>query len=185
MRLPPMLLAAAAALTGVLSAGPAAAQSAYEINRLNQVIQVCNSPAGAAMPECAKLRGQLGMAPATPTGGAAMGLAGLLGQTLGAGPASAPPSSATDTKALQQKIAACVRDAAGDGAAVQACLAGADQPSGRSPFAAGSPFAQRPASADTATTIHRAGQDYHACVAADQANWRRCLPLLNGGRSAP
>ena len=52
---------AAMAIAAALAvAAPAQAQSAYEINRLNQAVQVCNSPMGAGTAECAKLRGQLG-----------------------------------------------------------------------------------------------------------------------------
>lgn len=171
----------AAALCWAAMAGPAGAQSAYEINRLNQAIQVCNSPAGAAMPECAKLRGQFGGAPAVPAGGAAAGLAGLLGQALGARGAAPPPPS-PDTAALQRSIASCVQDAAGDHDAIQACLAMASRPATAAPFALGIPARPVPAAhGDTATSIHRAGQSYQACAAASPNDWRSCLPLLNGG----
>ena len=43
----------------MLPALPAAAQTAVDINRLNQAVQICNSPMGAGTPECARLRGQL------------------------------------------------------------------------------------------------------------------------------
>jgi hypothetical protein len=42
-----------------LPAAPVAAQTAGDINRLNAAIQVCNSPMGAGMAECAKLRGTI------------------------------------------------------------------------------------------------------------------------------
>lgn len=171
----------AAALCWAAVAGPAGAQSAHEINRLNQAIQVCNSPAGAAMPECAKLRSQYGVAPAGPAGGAAGGLAGLLGQALGARGA-APPPPAPDTSALQRSIAACVQDAAGDHATIQACLAMASRPPAATPLAPIVPARPVPtAHGDTATSIHRAGQSYQACAAANPNDWRSCLPLLNGG----
>ncbi|WP_068877588.1 hypothetical protein [Phenylobacterium sp. CCH9-H3] len=89
-----------------LSAEPARAQTAYEINRLNQAVQICNSPMGAGLAECAQLRARLGMAGGggAPGGGglglgggkaaAAAGIAGVLSLALGAGrsqPAAAPP----------------------------------------------------------------------------------------------
>lgn len=98
-----------------LSAEPARAQTAYEINRLNQAVQICNSPMGASLAECAQLRAKLGQAGAggsTPglgglglggLGGGkaatAAGIAGVLGLAIGAArsqPAAAPPASTAE-----------------------------------------------------------------------------------------
>lgn len=182
---------------------PAASQTAAEINRLNQAVQICNSPMGAGMPECARLRGQLGIGvPSTGgvTGGgqgfgggkgaAAAGLLGALNSAMAArqAPAAAAP---TAPPANPQAIAACVRDAAGDNARIQACLTTAAAPRpptlGAPPTgvpALGQPLlptAQR--NLDTATAIHQGGQNYHACVAARPNDWQSCLPLLNGGQA--
>ena len=51
-----LLGGSAAAFVLALVTG-ARAQTAGDINRLNAAIQICNSPAGATMAECAKLRG--------------------------------------------------------------------------------------------------------------------------------
>lgn len=195
---------AAVALT---PAAPAAAQTAYEINRLNQAVQICNSPMGAGLAECAKLRGHLGMgAPSVGglgggpgvgglglgggKGAAAAGILGALGSAMSArqAPAAAPAAPAANANA----IAGCVRNAAGDTAMIQACLSAASAPRPAAPSlgyaqqgvpALGQallPSAQR--NHDTAMGIHQAGQNYHACVAADPNNWRACLPLMNGGQ---
>lgn len=177
------LIMSGVVVAAVCCAMSSRAQSAYEINRLNRAIQVCNSPAGATIAECAKLRGQLGLAPASPATAGGSALGSLLGQAMSARRTPPATTPATNTAALQQNVAACVRDAAGDERAIQACLASASRSTPPTPPASASPFAPRPA-ADTATSIYGAGQSYQACVAADQANWRRCLPLLNGGQPA-
>lgn len=195
-------LACAAAL--LLPGMPAAAQTAAEINRLNQAVQICNSPMGAGMPECARLRGQLGIgAPSTGgvTGGgqgfgggkgaAAAGLLGALNSAMTArqAPPAAPPATPT---ANPQAIAACVRDAAGDNARIQACLTMAAAPRPPTlvvPPAAGVPALGQPLmpqpgmGQNAAVGIHQAGQNYHACVAARPNDWQSCLPLLNGGQA--
>lgn len=126
------------ALTGLWLAPNAAAraQTAADINRLNAAIQICNSPMGAGMAECAKLRGQLaggglgGAVVGSPkAAGVAAGVAGLLGaiasrpaQSAAAAPVAPPPGPG-----VQQAVAGCVRNAAGDTAAIQACLAVANR----------------------------------------------------------
>jgi len=109
-------LAAAAAIA--MAAPPAGAQTAADVNRLNQAIQICNSPMGAGMVECARLRGQLG-------GGAAKaaGAASLLGGVMGGGsaPSLAPaPRVGID---LNRAITTCVARATGNQPEIQRCLA--------------------------------------------------------------
>lgn len=187
------MLGGAGALMMLGATGPATAQSAYDINRLNAAIQICNSPAGAGMAECAKLRSQLGGSRmgggGLGGGGTAGAVGGLLGALNAARATSAPIARPqADTSAVQQGVAACVRNAAGDAAAIQACLATAA--SGAATAAPTTPRlgigayqapASRAPAGDTATAIHQAGQSYQACAAANPSNWRSCLPLLNGG----
>jgi hypothetical protein len=174
---------------------PAAGQTAGDINRLNQAVQVCNSPMGAGMPECAKLRGQLGGGGGLGGGGlgggkgaAAAGILGALNSAMSArqAPATMAP---TASAANSQAIAACVRNAAGNAAMIQACLSAAPAP--RAPTLGAPsgvpslgqpllPSAQR--NYDTASAIHQGGQSYQACAAANPGNWQSCLPLLNGGQ---
>ncbi|WP_337188997.1 hypothetical protein [Phenylobacterium sp.] len=190
------------ALAGL--AAPAAAQTAAEINRLNRAVQICNSPGGAAIPECAQLNARMGLpgprgygAPAAPLGGVGgvgggttAGILGALNAAMATrqpAPAAAPAAPAVSS----QGVADCVRQAAGDTAAIQACLNSASAPRPAAPTlgaptlgvpALGQPLlpsAQR--NYDTATAIHQGGQNYHACVAANPGNWQACLPLLNGG----
>lgn len=170
-------LAAAAALAA--PATSAHAQTAGDLNRMNAALQICNSAVGAALAECARLRGQSGGAG---LGGAA-GAVGILGSVLGAARASAPAPAAppVDSARIRDGVAGCVQRAAGDAAAVQACLAQASAPAA-APFR-GLPHAPtlgRAPAGDTATAIHQAGQSYQACAAANPSNWRSCLPLLNG-----
>lgn len=187
---------AAIVAAGLGAAAPARAQTAYDINRLNAAIQVCNSGLGAT-PECAKLRGQLGGGGAIGGGagfgglggGKAAAAAGIFGLLNQARAQAAPPpvqAPAANPAAIQQAIATCVQNAGGNAAAIQACLRIADAaktPTGPATFAPAQPMmaSARPPQ-DPAMATYGAGQSYQACVAADQANWRRCLPLLNGGR---
>lgn len=185
----------------VLPAAPAVAQTAGDINRLNQAVQICNSPMGAGMPECAKLRGQLGIG--APSGGGVTGgglgfgggkgaaAAGLLGALNSAMTARQAPTVAPVAPAANlQAIADCVRSAAGDNARIQACLtvAAAPRPPTLGVPAPGVPSLGQPLMAqpgmgqNAAVGIHQAGQNYHACVAARPNNWQSCLPLLNGGQ---
>jgi len=183
------LAALLAVLIGGAVAAPALAQTAYDINRLNAAIQVCNSGLGATA-ECAKLRGQLGGGGGLggPGGGKAAAAAGIFG-LFSQGRAVAPPpvqASATNPAAIQQAIATCVQNASGNTTAIQACLRIADAakaPTGPGTLALPPPVTVRDQPPqDAAMATYGAGQSYQACVAADQANWRRCLPLLNGGR---
>ena len=63
---------------------PASAQTADQYNRATQAIQMCSSGMGAMIPECAKLRGGLGMSVVSPQDAAsALGVAGGGAPTLG------------------------------------------------------------------------------------------------------
>ncbi len=195
------ILIAIAALGWLLvAASSASAQTAADVNRLNAAVQMCSSPAAAAIPECGQLRARLGMgAPQGFGGGPAVGLgggkaqmaAGLLGSLMNASQARVAPQMAPapmNAAAVQQNVAACVQRAAGDTGAIQACLSGAAAPSPiamAAPTGGGIPmlgqYGAAPAG-DTATAIHQAGQSYQACAAANPTNWKSCLPLLNAGR---
>ena len=125
----------------LLSAPSAHAQSAEQYNRASQAIQLCSSPQGALIPECAKLRGAYG-APTLGGGGSglgglggfkgmgsagkAAGIANLLGsvmsQARSVGPVQAAPAAGA-TSMMQQAITDCVRNAAGNSAMIQGCLA--------------------------------------------------------------
>ncbi|HEY0646407.1 hypothetical protein [Phenylobacterium sp.] len=176
-------LTVAAATVLATSAAPAAAQTAGDINRLNSAIQICNSPMGAGMAECARLRGQLGGGAGGGQGAAAAGLLGALNAAM----SSRAPSVAAPVApaANSQAIAACVRNAAGDAALIQACLAAPATPRLAAPGvpALGQPIMPSAGQGhDTASAIHRAGQSYHACVAANPGAWQSCVHLLNGGQ---
>ncbi|MDZ4370450.1 MAG: hypothetical protein U1C74_03380 [Phenylobacterium sp.] len=206
--------AAISAVAGL--AAPAAAQTAAQINRMNQAVQICNSPGGAAIPECAQLNARLGLpspggygasAPGMGLGGVGLGGGGIGGGTtagiLGAlnaamatrstAPVAAPAAPAVNS----QGVADCVRNAAGNTAAIQACLTVASAPRPAAPTlgglpgprgapALGQPF--MPAAPQigasqggSAMGIYHAGQNYQACVAANPNDWRSCLHLVNGG----
>ena len=190
-------------LAALACAGPwpgmAGAQTAGDINRLNAAIQICNSPMGAGMAECAKLRGQLGMERAQVPGGLGGGgtsgaLLGALGAAMSARQAPAPVAPAAPT-ANPQMIADCVRAAAGNTGAIQACLNTASAPrmAVAAPLPAvprlGQPLMSTPLlpqpgmGQNAAVGIHQAGQSYQACAAANPSNWQSCLPLLNGGQA--
>ena len=147
------------AIALLLSAPSAHAQSAEQYNRASQAIQLCSSAQGALIPECAKLRGAYG-APTLGGGGGgglgalsglgslggfkgmgsagkAAGIANLLGsamsQARNAAPAQAAGAPVANTSIIQQAITDCVRNAAGNNAMIQGCLAiatgGANVPS--------------------------------------------------------
>ena len=147
------------ALALLLSAPSAHAQSAEQYNRASQAIQLCSSPQGALIPECAKLRGAYG-APTLGGGGGggglgalsglgslggfkgmgsagkAAGIANLLGSAMSQARSAAPAQAAApaaNTSMIQQAITDCVRNAAGNNAMIQGCLAiatgGANVPS--------------------------------------------------------
>jgi hypothetical protein len=143
-------LALAAVIALISSAPPAQAQTAEQYNRATQAIQLCSSGMGAMVPECAKLRGGLGMSVVSPqeaasamgqlrgggapglggfggpgAAGKAAGIASLLGSAMSAArsqQAAAAAPSAVNPGAIQQAIATCVQNAGGNNAAIQACL---------------------------------------------------------------
>jgi hypothetical protein len=191
------------------TAAPAAAQTAAQINRMNQAVQICNSPGGAAIPECAQLNARLGLpapggfAATAPVGTGGLGgggtTAGILG-ALNAAMASRPstPPTPVAPAVSSQGVAACVRQAAGDTTAIQTCLTTASAPRAPAPTLGGPgpgapyrvPSLGQPilpsagpnvGGGGAALGIHQAGQSYQGCVAANPDNWRSCLPLLNGG----
>lgn len=132
-----------AASVACLMAAPVRAQTAYDINRLNAAMQICNSPAGATMAECAQLRARMGMSAGPtvnlPGGGlsglaggnkaqAAAGILGLLSQARpAAAAAAAPPTPAAASPGIgidiNRAISNCVARAAGDQAQIDRCLA--------------------------------------------------------------
>jgi len=185
-------LAAAVAVLA-LPAAPAQGQTAYDVNRLNQAVQICNSPMGAGTPECAQLRAKMGGGGVPGIGGLggfggggkAAGIAGLLGAAMTAArsqQAAAPPPTA-NPGAVQQAIAACVQNAGGNNAAIQACLQIASTP----PAAAYRSQQMLPSdrrAQDGAMATYAAGQSYQACVAANPGNWQACLQTMNNNTQA-
>jgi len=204
-------LAASVAIALALPTAPALAQSAEQYNRAAQAIQICSSGMGAMVPECAKLRGGLGMPVVSPQdaasamgqlgvrsggvpaigglggfggGGKAAGIAGLLGAAMTAARSqqAAPPPPASNPGAVQQAIATCVQNAGGNNAAIQACLQIA---SARAPAYGGQQMLPSDRRAqDGAMATYAAGQSYQACVAANPGNWQACLQTMNNNTQA-
>lgn len=112
-----MLTMAAIAASAILGAPPAQAQTAADINRLNQAMQICNSPLGAGVPECAQLRGQLGGL------GGAGALAGALAgqQRQQQQQQQQQPYNQLNAGAAQQAYVACVQRSGGNQMVVNAC----------------------------------------------------------------
>lgn len=200
-----------AAVTALnLSATAAEAQTADQYNRAAQAIQICSSGMGAMVPECAKLRGGLGMSVVSPQdaaaavgqlrgggipgigglgglGGAgkAAGIAGLLGSAMNAArnqqqAPAAAPSA--NPGAIQQAIALCVQNAGGNNAAIQACLQIANAGAAPAYGQQMLPSAQR--AQDGAMATYAAGQSYQACVASNPSNWQACLQTMNDNTQA-
>lgn len=151
-----------------------AAQSAADINRLNQAMAVCASPAGALLTECQQLKGVAALG----------GIPGVQG-VAGAG-ASSPQATA----AAQQVYAACVRAAGLNQAALAQCNANLNRAMGLPQPQAG-PYTQYDRNTNTAMNIHAGGQRYQQCVAALMAQGGQpgginpCTPLLNGAPAGP
>lgn len=179
-------LLAACAITLSLAAPvlPARAQTAAQINQLNQAMQICNSPMGAAVPECATLRGQLGGANALGAlgnlggnGGQAAGIAGaLLGAFGGANTQQAP--AAPNYGALQANYAACIQRAGVNTAALQACAAQLQAAT------AGSGMAGVDRNTASAMATYGAAGNYQACVMANPTNWQACLNQMGAASNA-
>jgi hypothetical protein len=188
------------AIAMLFNASSAHAQSAEQYNRASQAIQICSSAQGALIPECAKLRGTYG-APTLSGGGSGLGAlgglgggkagaaAGILGAVMGAAnraqTQAAPPvgPARLNPQDLQNAIAMCVKNAAGNTTAIQACLAIAN--GGVSPAPRAQQFAPAVGTTEQATAmgIYTAGQSYQACVAANPNNWKACVQSsgLSGG----
>ena len=133
------MLGGAAAVLGLAFVTEARAQSAYDINRLNAAMQICNSPAGATMAECAQLRAKMGLGAGPsinlPGGGlsglaggnkaaAAAGILGIIGQAQARSQAAPAiqAAPAVNPAAVQEAIRTCVQNAGGNATAIQACL---------------------------------------------------------------
>ncbi|MBI1200104.1 MAG: hypothetical protein GC203_19770 [Phenylobacterium sp.] len=178
-----MRLLFAAGLIGLSFAPAAQAQTAADINRLNAAIQICSSPVAASTPECARLHGRLGMSAAPGIGGAGGGLGGGLGGgAVATGLGGLLGAALSSRNAAPSAPPAAPPPASGPGVSANGQIMIGGAPLGGAPR--GAPAASGPAlrGPDAANGVYAAGQSYQACVAADQANWRRCLPLLNGGQ---
>lgn len=151
--------AAVATVGGGMAAAPAQAQTAADINRLNQAMQICNSPLGASVPECAQLRGQLGVG---------AGLGALLGG--GQQQQQQPFGNPANAAAAQQAYVACVQRAGVNQQMLTACNLALQTQMG-----AGN-FAQQGANA----TVDAAAA-YRACVARNPAAWQSCMAAFGSG----
>ena len=181
------------AFATLVFATPAAAQSAADDNRANQALQICASPMGASIPECGKVRSQFGVGAPVGGGSSAAGIAGILGSAMGAAqrpaaaPSMAPAAGGVNPAAVQQAIAICVRNAAGDPAVIQKCLAIASAAPAATPRPAYAPTPGQVVTpslmaGDTAArATHQAGVGYQACVASG-VDWQTCVRRMNGGQ---
>ena len=153
-------LAGAGALTLAMAAIPGAvqAQTANDYNRAAAAMQLCASPAGASIPQCAQLNQQLGVA-----------AGGNAGANASAGAAAAG--------ALLNGLAN-----RGGGGGGLAGLLGAV--AGQAAQAA-APAAPAVGSGDyynqAAGATYNAAAGYQACVAANPTNWQSCLAQMQGG----
>lgn len=171
------IFAAFAAL--VAAPAGAQAQTAAQINRANQALQICASPMGAAIPECAQLGGLMGGASAA--GGANLA-AGLLGGGVPAAGGSTGGIAGGLLGMAAQAYSATRQPAAP--AYAPTPVYGAP-PAG---YASGSP---NPSLASAQAT-HNAALDYSACVArvgaTNQAGVQGCIAQLSaasGGARPP
>ena len=181
-------LAAVIVVAAGLHAIPTRAQTAYDVNRLNQAVQICNSPMGAGMAECAQLRARLGGGGGGVHGmgglggaGKAAGIASLLGSAMNAARSQQTPAAPPvgNPGAIQQAIAVCVRNSAGNNAAIQACLQIATAGQSAAPPYGGGQRAQ-----DSAMATYAVGQTYQACVAANPGAWQTCLQTTSNNTQA-
>jgi hypothetical protein len=154
-------LAGAGALTLAVAAMPGAvqAQTAADYNRAAAAMQLCASPMGAGIAECAQLKQQLGV------GGAAGGSGNAGAQAAGA---------------LLNGLAN--RGGGGGGlAGILGAVAG-------QAAQAAVPAAPAVGSGDyynqAAGATYNAAAGYQACVAANPTNWQSCLAQMNGGAPA-
>ncbi len=131
-----LFLLRAAALSMLIVAPTAQAQTAADYNRASQAMQICASPMGATIAECAQLRGAVGGSPANAlsgvlgggSGGKAAAAAGLLGfaaQAVAArqAKAAAAPPAAPVQFGSNVTTAAVVSDGQTPAQAYKACVA--------------------------------------------------------------
>lgn len=186
------------ALILMASAGGGHAQTAADYNRAAAAMQLCASPAGAAIPQCAQLKQQLGAgagagasqaagvagalnALANARGGGAGGLAGVLSglANSAASANTANVNSNSSAAAAQAAYAACVQKAGLNTGAIQACSSiVANWSGGATGVAAGAGSGDYYVQSANAT--HAAAANYQACVAANPANWQACLAPMTG-----
>lgn len=153
----------------LLLAAPAQAQTADQYNRASQALQICGSATGAMIPECAQLRGRMGMSVVAPQdAAAALGSMGLRGGSpiSGFGNLGGGGKAAGIASLLGQAISA---------ARSQQQAAAAASP-------AMPPSAAR--SQDAAMATYAAGQSYQTCVAANPNNWQACVQTMNNNTQA-
>lgn len=203
-----------AALTILALPGAGSAQTAYQLNRANQALQICASPMGATIPECAQVRGMVGV-PAAPAagllggvapaagGGIAGGLLGAAAQAFTASRAPAAPAapvgsqqyyvnSAQATYDAGARYQACVmRVGPTNQAGVQGCIAEMAAASGGAPAPA-VPAYQAPAYAAAPAPRADPAAEYQACVmrvgATNSAGIQGCIAAMNAaaaGAPAP
>lgn len=152
-------LLGAGALTFAASAMPGVvqAQTAADINRASAAMQICASPMGAGVPECAQLKQQLGVG----SGG---------GANAGASAAGALLNGLANRGGGGGGLAGILGAVAGQAAQAAA-------PAG--PAAGGGDYYNQAAGA-----TYNAAAGYQACVAANPTNWQSCMAQMNGGAPA-
>jgi hypothetical protein len=162
------------ALSLLISAPAGAqAQTAAQYNRAAQAMQICASPAGAMLPECAQLRGAVGGAPAP-------GAANAIGGLFGGGKATA----AAGLLGMATQAAAAAKAKAAAPPAAAPVQFGAPSPVGAS-------AAAYDRNTNTALAVQGAAAQYQACVAqvgpANAPGVQGCLAQLQaaGGGPAP
>jgi len=165
------VLSIAAALVSMAAPIAVQAQTAAQYNQAAQAMQICASAMGAAIPECAAVRGMVG-AP-TVSAGQAAGAANAISGLFGGGVAAAGGS----TGALAGGLL---------GMAAQAYSGS------RTPVAPSAPVGPGQYYVNSAQATHNAGLAYQACVArvgaTNQAGVQGCIAQLSaasGGAAAP
>ena len=204
-------LAGAVGAVAFAAAGAAFGQTAAQINQLNNAMQICNSPMGAGIAECASLRAKLnqgglgaiagsaapGLGGLTGAGaggfagligqalggggGGAAGVAGMLGQAFSAAGAAAGAAPAAAPMGNMQQVVAACVQNAGGNIQM---IQACGALAGAAPMAPSATAGLLPTDArahDAATATYGAAQAYHACVAANPAGWQSCVPLMSGG----
>jgi len=134
-------------------AAPVAAQAQYLDPRAAQAIALCNSPAGAAIADCAKLRAM--------TGGAVPGVA-------------VNPANANAVAGLLGALTSNVAGNPAAAAGIAGALLGAAQ-NAQAPLAEAYGGGQHN---DAAQATYAAGRAYQACVAANPNNWQMCVQQM-------